>query len=332
MPEAVFLWHLHPVMSALKAIILGGIGALCLAAAAPALPHDDADSASPIPPSSVDGRFSAMTVVPQSFAPAMATLRPLSRDQGRGLALAGHRPFARPLAMVRYPVVVQTGAGLRPQLRHDLPEARWDSRADADTWTRAVLSAINGQSHDLSDILPRDIARWCPAYAQNPAYLRDAFWVGMISALARHESMMDPRAVGGGGQWYGLLQIFPPTARHFGCAATTGEELMNPTANLACAARIMTTTVRRDQAVAVLDGRWRGVAADWGPMTESDKRAEMMAWTRSQDYCVIRDAQLRPEARPAALTVEAPATQPIRPMVRPWRGIPARAPYAIARL
>ena len=316
-------------MSALKAIILGGIGALCLAAAAHALPRQGVDSATP-----VDGRFSSMAVVPQSFAPAMVTLRPLSRDEGRGLALAGHRPLARPLAMVRYPVLVRTGAAIRPQVRHDLPETRWDNRADADTWTRAVLSALNGQAHDLSDVLPRDISRWCPAYAQNPEYLRDAFWVGMISALARHESMMNPRAVGGGGQWYGLLQIFPPTARHFGCAATTGEELMNPTVNLACAARIMTATVRRDQAVAVLDGRWRGVAADWGPMTEDDKRAEMMAWTRAQDYCVIRDPQLRPMARPAGLSAAAPVVltpEPIRPVARPWRGSPTQAPYTFAR-
>ncbi len=326
MPEAGLFWHLHAAMSALKAIILGGIGALCLAAAAQSLPRQATDS--------VDGRFSAMSVVPQSFAPAIATLRPLSRDEGRGLALAGHRPAARPLAMVRYPVVVQTGAAIRPQVRHDLPETRWDNRADADTWTRAVLSALNGQRHDLSDVLPRDIGHWCPAYAQNPDYLRDAFWVGMISALARHESTMNPRAVGGGGQWYGLLQIFPPTARHFGCAATTGEELMNPTANLACAARIMTVTVRRDQAVAVLDGRWRGVAADWGPMTEDHKRAEMMAWTRAQDYCVIHAPQLRPVARPAGLMPAAALPGPalIRPLARPWRGLPALAPYTIARL
>lgn len=340
------------VMSVLKTI-LGGIVVLCVAAPLSAAPRDrdPAPSAPTAPEARVapeiapEARFSTMGLVaPPGIVPLRPpgqmhdwrpSVRPLSRADGVALALAGHRPEARPLAMVRYPVTVQTGATLRPVARHNLPETRWDRRQDAETWTRAVLAAINGQSHDLSDVVPRDIDHWCPAYAGNSAALRDDFWVGMMSALARHESTLDPRAVGGGGLWYGLLQIYPPTARHFGCAATTGEELLNPVANLACAARIMTVTVRRDQAVALHDGRWRGVAADWGPMTEPAKREEMAAWTRAQDYCVIRHPQVRPVARPADLAVPAavvaPGTAvaaplPPRPWARPWDDGPVVAP------
>lgn len=231
--------------------------------------------------------------------------RPMSRDEGQrhalNTALSGLRPMARPLAMVRYPVTVQHGASQRPMARPVLPDTRWDHRNDAEDWTRAALAALNSQRNDLSDIVPADIGEWCPAYAQNSESQRDAFWVGMMSALARYESRHDPQAVGGGGQWFGLLQISPATAAHYGCAARSGDALLDAEANLSCGARIMTATVRRDRAVALHDGRWRGVAADWGPMTDAEKRAEMSAWTREQAYCRIIVPQKRPMARPADL-------------------------------
>ena len=195
-------------------------------------------------------------------------------------------------------------APLRPVARSEvIPDVLWSD----DDWTRAALDAIDDNRTDLSDIVPRDIALWCPAYEGNPEADRDAFWVGMMSALARHESTWNPRAVGGGGQWFGLLQISPGTARHYGCEATSGEALRDAEANLACAARIMSVTVARDEAVALHDGRWRGVAADWGPMTNAGKRAEMSAWTRAQPFCTLDTAVYtapRPPARPGSIEPE----------------------------
>jgi hypothetical protein len=195
--------------------------------------------------------------------------------------------------------------------RDDLiPVALWDRHGGNALWSRATLAAINSHNHDLSDIVPRDIATWCPAYPRNPERLRDAFWVGVISALVRHESRFDPRAVGGGGLYHGLLQILPATARHYGCDAASGQALLDPAGNLACGARIIAETVRRDGAIALHDGRWLGIASDWGPMTNSDKRAEMAGWTREQTYCTL----------PTGVTV-AP-----RPPARPW---PAPIPDAV---
>lgn len=119
----------------------------------------------------------------------------------------------------------------------------------------------------------------------------------MMSALSKHESTYNTRAVGGGDLWYGLLQIYPDTARRYGCRARKGEALNNPVENLSCAARIMAVKVERDQAVAVCDTRWRGVAADWGPMTKPKKIAEMSAWTSHQTYCQPLE-NTRPVARP----------------------------------
>lgn len=220
-------------------------------------------------------------------------------------ALAGFRPVPRPAHMVRYPVTVNSGAAVRPVARDPfLPEARWNGLRDGPLWTRATMSALAAHAPRITEVVPRDIETWCPGYASNPPELRRAFWTGMMSALAHYESTHRPDAVGGGNRWFGLLQIYPPTARGYGCWAQSGAALIDPEDNLSCAARIMNATVSRDRAVALHDGRWRGVAADWGPLTDRAKRADMASWTRSQSYCQIRPAPiraLRPVARPAGL-------------------------------
>jgi hypothetical protein len=240
--------------------------------------------------------------------------RPKSSIEAAEARLATVRPVARPPHMLRYRVAIQTRVpAVRPIARDVfLPRTRWDFKDGGPVWTRAAMSAIAAHADVLPTIVPRDIDIWCPGYVAASADARRAFWVGMMSALAKHESTYNPRAVGGGDLWYGLLQIYPDTARRYGCRAQTGEELKNPADNLSCAARIMAVTVARDRAVAVNDGRWRGVAADWGPMTNSSKINEMAAWTRTQSYCVPIDA-VRPVARPgpSAVVSTMSVTQPL---------------------
>ncbi len=249
-------------------------------------------------------------------APQTHNMRPMSRDDAQHLreaavlvARAAFRPLARPDYMIRYPVTVQVASAttLRPQARSEfIPRTRWDSNGGDVMWTRAAMSAVADQGEPLVGVVPRDIAAWCPAYTQNPPEQRRAFWVGMLSALSKHESTYDPAAVGGGGAWYGLLQILPSTARAYGCRARSGDALKDPEENLSCAIRIMARSVVRDRAVALHDGRWRGVAADWGPMTNSAKVAEMSAWTSRQSYCRPMQS-VRPQARPPGLTRTAEA-------------------------
>ncbi len=238
---------------------------------------------------------------------AEPVIRPISRDDAIALkveaaaaALASFRVVPRPAHMIRYPVQVNTREpALRPVARAAfLPNTRWDHKRGSDVWTRAAMSAIAGHAEALDSVVPRDIDRWCPTYASNSPTMRRAFWVGMMSALAKYESTYNPTAVGGGNRWFGLLQIYPDTARRYGCRATTGEALKNPTENLSCAARIMAVTVARDRAVALHDGRWRGVAADWGPMTSRNKIAAMADWTSRQAYCQV-PVLVRPQARPS---------------------------------
>lgn len=218
------------------------------------------------------------------------------------------RPALRPDWMGAMPPARGGGAVMRPRARDPyLPRVRWSDGEGGQRalWTRTALAVLRAQG-TLEDVVPRDIETWCPAYRHNPPRLRRAFWVGLLSALSWHESTWRPEAVGGGGRWFGLMQIAPSTARLYGCRAGNGNDLKDPEDNLSCAIRIMARTVLRDRAVALHDGRWRGVAADWGPMTSRAKRGEMAAWTREQAYCTMNLAplvSLRPVARPGRVAV-----------------------------
>lgn len=166
-----------------------------------------------------------------------------------------------------------------------LPAMGWDHHVEGEEWTEATLAALQAQGADLLRHVPGDISDWCPGYAEASQEERAAFWAGLLSALAKHESTWNPQAVGGGGKWFGLVQISPATARGYGCAAGSAEALKDGEANLSCAVRIAARTVMRDGVVAAGGG---GLAADWGPFHSRAKRAEMANFTRSQNYCTAR--------------------------------------------
>ncbi|MFV2052558.1 transglycosylase SLT domain-containing protein [Aliiroseovarius sp. YM-037] len=163
-----------------------------------------------------------------------------------------------------------------------LPAMRWSHRPEAADWTRATLSALSAHGAALPLTTPADIDAYCPAYEDANLTDRRAFWAGLLSALAKHESTWNPQAVGGGGRWFGLVQIAPATARGYGCRARSGDALKNGSANLSCAVRILAATVSRD---GVVSRGGRGVAADWGPFHSRAKRNDIAAWTAAQSYC-----------------------------------------------
>lgn len=175
-----------------------------------------------------------------------------------------------------------------------LPPVRWSHRENAAIWTRSALSALSAHGAGLVSRVPGDIETWCPGYAASGSRDRRAFWVGFLSALAKHESTYRAQAIGGGGRYFGLLQIAPATARGYDCRAKSGEALRHGPSNLSCAIRIMAHTVSRD---GVVSAGMRGVAADWGPLHSRSKRRDMQQWLRAQRYCKQLPAT-RPRARP----------------------------------
>ena len=164
----------------------------------------------------------------------------------------------------------------------ELPVLRWDHVDQGDAWTETTLEALRTHGATLLIEEPRDIAADCPAYPEASEEMSAAFWAGLLSTLAKHESTWRQTAVGGGGRWFGLTQISPGTARGYGCEARSGQALLDGEKNLSCAVRIMAETVPRD---GVVSHGMRGVAADWGPFHSTRKREDMKAWTRAQPYC-----------------------------------------------
>ena len=165
------------------------------------------------------------------------------------------------------------------------PPMRWDHRPEAAGWTEAALAALGGHGAVLERLEPADVARFCPGYPDAGPEARRAFWAGLFSALAKHESTWRPDAAGGGGRWLGLLQIAPATARGYGCRARSADALFDGTANLSCGVRIAARQVARDNEIVGGPGRWRGLARDWAPFRSAAKVEDMAAWTRAQPYC-----------------------------------------------
>ena len=232
-----------------------------------------------------DRNLQAVVDAPPAIAPVPVALEPRPAIPGSNAAT--------PQLATAAPLNV---GDLRPPARPGyIPRTRWQHKRGHALWTRAALAALKDHGRPLVDMVPADVEFWCPAYPMQPDRARRAFWVGFLSALAKHESTYKAAAVGGGGRWYGLLQILPGTARGYKCNVGTGDALKNGAANLSCAVRIMAVTVPRD---GVIYGRGgRGVAADWGPLRNPRKRVDMANWLKRQSYCEPLNAK-RPRARP----------------------------------
>lgn len=200
------------------------------------------------------------------------------------MALSLKRPLA--IALLLLPLGCVAPEEDRVEQAAFLPAMRWDHRPEAADWTAATLAALRAEGAVLASTIPADVDAFCPKYAEASMPERRAFWAGLFSALAKHESTWNPKAKGGGGRWIGLMQIAPRTARAYDCDLPEGAGLTDGKANLACAVKIAARQVGRDGAI-VSDGSggWRGVARDWAPMRVESKRKDVASWTRAQSYC-----------------------------------------------
>ncbi|WP_245781140.1 transglycosylase SLT domain-containing protein [Celeribacter neptunius] len=204
-----------------------------------------------------------------------------------------------------------------------MPKLRWKSQSKGPAWTRSAMKAVASHGQALVRTVPQDIDSWCPGYRSQDANGRAAFWSGLLSTLSYHESTWRETAVGGGGLWYGLVQIAPPTARLYKCQAGTGEALKNGEMNLSCAVRIMNRTVARDQ---VVSRGMRGVAADWGPFHSERKREDMRRWLAAQPFCrpMLTSSPI-PVARPGSMAPPMPEI-PVLPVIEAFADPRLEAP------
>ncbi len=164
-----------------------------------------------------------------------------------------------------------------------IPAMRWDARPEAATWTSQTMAVVAAHDAQLAATVPADIATFCPHYPKASLTDRRAFWVGLLSATAKHESSFNPSAVGGKGSYIGLMQISPRTASRSGCKAASASALKDGTSNLACAVKVFAPHVAADGMVA--GGGNRGIGRDWGPYRKAAARADIAGWTTKQSYC-----------------------------------------------
>lgn len=162
---------------------------------------------------------------------------------------------------------------------------RWDHRPEAQIWTAAKYAAMDREGRALVTTVPRDIDTFCPGYEAADTEGRKAFWTALFSGLAGYESTWRPDAAGAGGRYRGLLQIWPTSARNYGCDVSHPNGLYDGPTNLRCASRIAAQAVERDQVVVGSAGRWGGVARDWPPMRDARKRADIAEFTRALPVC-----------------------------------------------
>ncbi|MGP9790768.1 lytic transglycosylase [Roseinatronobacter sp. NSM] len=164
---------------------------------------------------------------------------------------------------------------------------RWDHRPEATLWTAAKFDALDHEGRALVETVPDDIDTFCPGYESADADGRKAFWTALFSGLAGYESTWRPDAAGAGGRYRGLLQIWPTSARFYGCDLSHPNGLYDGATNLRCAARIAAQAVERDQVVAGSPGRWGGVAKDWPPLRDASKRNDIAGFTRTLPACQV---------------------------------------------
>lgn len=164
------------------------------------------------------------------------------------------------------------------------------------SWTQAGERSVAATA--LPDLIPNDIALFCPSYAGLNAAHRTRFWVGLISAMARPESNFKPEtkylepeitdAAGKNVTSRGLLQISLESAnqRAYSCGIDRAEDLHDPAVNLACAAKIMSYWVKKERSIAAQAKPAIGASRYWSTLRAwRHHLPEITGFTKALEFC-----------------------------------------------
>jgi hypothetical protein len=175
------------------------------------------------------------------------------------------------------------------------PPAGWSQRIESPVWTAAAHQALEGIAPQLLAATPTDIDAFCPGYRTADSAGRRAFYVLLLSELARLESNFDPAArfaeptvrdrQGRNVISTGLLQISQESANGYGCAITDQRQLEDGATNLQCGVRILSNLIARDGVVTGYERGWKGASRYWSPFRDNAKLAQLQDATNSAPYC-----------------------------------------------
>lgn len=163
-------------------------------------------------------------------------------------------------------------------------------------WNKFTLEAIDVHAPQLKRIAPNDFKKYCGKdFAKLSEDERAAFYLSLISALARFESSFKPDvtytesftdAKGKKVISRGLLQISQESANGYGCGITDAKMLHDPRTNLSCGVRILARWVEKDGVIqGGGTGAWKGAARYWSPFRKAERYEKIQAFTKQAGFC-----------------------------------------------
>ncbi|MEM7430955.1 MAG: transglycosylase SLT domain-containing protein [Pseudomonadota bacterium] len=179
--------------------------------------------------------------------------------------------------------------------RHHEDYAYWSAANQDGSWTSVAEKAVRATSLPQSE--PGDILSYCIEYPGLGTDDRVRFWVGLLSAMAEHESDLDPQTKfaeslrDSRGQPVvsrGLLQLSIESANQarYSCQIDNANELHDPSTNIECAAKILSTWVSSDGVIAASSDGYRGGARYWSVLRSNrDSSTDIQSATRKLRFC-----------------------------------------------
>lgn len=189
-------------------------------------------------------------------------------------------------------------------------EADWASVPDGAVWTDITAKAVDELGNGLITSSPSDVSGFCPKYETMDDKAKRAFWVSLVSAMARPESNFNPDVSfneydnckypgckddfttqdGRKVVSRGLLQMSQESAngyKRFGCeiAIEDEETLHDPETNLRCGVVILARWVAADGQIAKEASPYRGGARYWSVLRRPGKIAGIQNFTSNTSYC-----------------------------------------------
>ena len=191
-------------------------------------------------------------------------------------------------------------------------EVDWASVPEGADWTDITAKAVDELGSGLIASSPSDVSRFCPQYETLDDEAKRAFWVSLVSAMARPESNFNPAVSfneydnckypgckddfttrdGRKVVSRGLLQMSQESAngyKRFGCeiAIEDEETLHDPETNLRCGVVILARWVSADGQIAKDASPYRGGARYWSVLRRPGKIAGIQNFTANTSYCSV---------------------------------------------
>lgn len=182
----------------------------------------------------------------------------------------------------------------------DVIKGFWDAIvARGPEYTGYTVEALSTHAPALTAHVPSDVQTFCPTYEFMDSTGRTAFWVALISAVAKYESGFNSNArysesfsdsSGRGVVSRGLLQLSLESVKYYGCDITTESELHDANKNLSCGVRILNKLVMQSNSISTealpnSRSRWAGAARYWSVLRPGHKLAEIRRAMLSLAIC-----------------------------------------------